>query len=215
MLRPSAAALAVLTLAACNGSAELPAEATYGASPTLTAPDPNGPIPTINPAKAVGWPAGGSNSDDAASEGIPGGPYGWDDEVYSRDPSGDGSGSGSEDLRPSAAAPGGRDCGRGLHRPRYRRYHRHWPTGTRLRTEQKEEGQSREAVPVSAQAQYTPPGPRPPAAPTDCCASAAAAGEAARLVSWQPVTDKPFCLYSLHPPCVSVAVLLPTAANCR
>jgi glucose/arabinose dehydrogenase len=64
MLRPSAAALAALTLAAltlaaCNGAAELPAEATYGPSPTLTAPDPNGPIPTINPAKAVGWPAGG------------------------------------------------------------------------------------------------------------------------------------------------------------
>lgn len=44
---------------------------------------------------AVGWPAGGSNSDDAASEGIPGGPYGWDDEVYSRDPSGDGDGDGA------------------------------------------------------------------------------------------------------------------------
>ena len=59
MLRHSAAALAALTLAACNSAAELPAEATYGASPTLTAPDPGGPIPTINPAKAVGWPAGG------------------------------------------------------------------------------------------------------------------------------------------------------------
>lgn len=61
MIRPSAAALAaLLLLAACNGKAELPAEATYGAQPKLTAPDPNGPIPTLNPAKAVGWPAGGA-----------------------------------------------------------------------------------------------------------------------------------------------------------
>lgn len=59
MLRPTASALAVsLLLAGCNGTADLPAEATYGPTPRLTAPDPNGPIPTLNPAKAVGWPAG-------------------------------------------------------------------------------------------------------------------------------------------------------------
>lgn len=58
MIRKAAPMLALLLLAACNGEAKLPAEATYGAKPQLTAPDPNGPIPVLNPAKAVGWPAG-------------------------------------------------------------------------------------------------------------------------------------------------------------
>ena len=59
------ATLAVLTAAlfattACGKPSELPSAATYGADVQLTAPDPNGPIPTLNPAKAVGWPAGGA-----------------------------------------------------------------------------------------------------------------------------------------------------------
>jgi len=58
MLRHALPALALLTLTACNGTADLPPEATYGAQPKITAPDPNGPIPVLNPAKAVGWPAG-------------------------------------------------------------------------------------------------------------------------------------------------------------
>ncbi len=58
MLRHALPALALMGLAACNGTAQLPAEATYGATPQITAPDPNGPIPVLNPAKAVGWPAG-------------------------------------------------------------------------------------------------------------------------------------------------------------
>ncbi len=56
----AATALSVLSLSGCNGTADLPAEATYGSAPELTAPDPNGPIPVLNPAKAVGWPAGGA-----------------------------------------------------------------------------------------------------------------------------------------------------------
>lgn len=61
MIRKAAPALAVLLLlAACNGKADLPSEATYGANVKLTPPDPNGPIPVLNPAKAVGWPAGGA-----------------------------------------------------------------------------------------------------------------------------------------------------------
>ena len=60
MLRSaSALAAALLLTAACNGKAQLPSEATYGADVKLTAPDPNGPIPVLNPAKAVGWPADG------------------------------------------------------------------------------------------------------------------------------------------------------------
>jgi len=59
MIRKAAPAIAVLVLlAACNGKAQLPPEATYGADVKLTPPDPNGPIPVLNPAKAVGWPAG-------------------------------------------------------------------------------------------------------------------------------------------------------------
>jgi glucose/arabinose dehydrogenase len=60
VLRSATALAAVLLLtAACNGTADLPAEATYGADVKLTPPDPNGPVPTLNPAKAVGWPADG------------------------------------------------------------------------------------------------------------------------------------------------------------
>lgn len=59
------ATLAVLTAAllattACGKASDLPASATYGADVKLTAPDPDGPIPTLNPAKAVGWPANGA-----------------------------------------------------------------------------------------------------------------------------------------------------------
>jgi len=62
MLRQSASAAALLcalTLAACNGTAELAPEETYGATPKIGAPDPNGPIPVLNPAKAVRWSPGG------------------------------------------------------------------------------------------------------------------------------------------------------------
>jgi glucose/arabinose dehydrogenase len=45
-----------LLLAACSGQA--PSAPTYGPNPTLPAPEKGGPIPTINIAKAVGWPAG-------------------------------------------------------------------------------------------------------------------------------------------------------------
>lgn len=59
------AALAVLTAAllatsACGKASDQPASATYGPRVTLAAPDPDGPIPMLNPAKAVGWPAGGA-----------------------------------------------------------------------------------------------------------------------------------------------------------
>ena len=51
---------AVLLLAGCGKASDLPTSATYGPDVKLTAPDPNGPIPTLNPAKAVGWPEGGT-----------------------------------------------------------------------------------------------------------------------------------------------------------
>ena len=56
----TAAIAAVLLLAGCGKPSGLPASATYGPDVKLTAPDPNGPIPMLNPAKAVGWPAGGA-----------------------------------------------------------------------------------------------------------------------------------------------------------
>jgi glucose/arabinose dehydrogenase len=46
------------TLAACNEQETAMAEQTYGAKPTLPAPEKS-LIPTVNVAKAVGWPAGG------------------------------------------------------------------------------------------------------------------------------------------------------------
>jgi glucose/arabinose dehydrogenase len=45
-------------LAACNEQETAMAEQTYGAKPTLPAPEKS-LIPTVNVAKAVGWPAGG------------------------------------------------------------------------------------------------------------------------------------------------------------
>jgi glucose/arabinose dehydrogenase len=45
-------------LAACNEQETAMAEQTYGAKPALLAPE-NSLIPTVNVAKAVGWPAGG------------------------------------------------------------------------------------------------------------------------------------------------------------
>jgi glucose/arabinose dehydrogenase len=48
---------AVLLLAACGEKAKLPESAGYGPHPTLTAPNAT-LIPTINIAKAVGWPKG-------------------------------------------------------------------------------------------------------------------------------------------------------------
>jgi hypothetical protein len=45
-------------LAACNEQETAMAEQTYGAKPALPAPE-NSLIPTVNVAKAVGWPAGG------------------------------------------------------------------------------------------------------------------------------------------------------------
>ena len=56
----AALSAALLALAACGKASDLPSSATYGPDVKLTAPDPNGPIPTLNPAKAVGWPAGGA-----------------------------------------------------------------------------------------------------------------------------------------------------------
>lgn len=48
----------VLGVGACSGPAsELPAEHEYGSTPELVAPDP-GLLPTVKPAKAVGWPPG-------------------------------------------------------------------------------------------------------------------------------------------------------------
>lgn len=55
----AALSAALLALAACGKASEMPSSATYGPDVKLTAPDPNGPIPMLNPAKAVGWPAGG------------------------------------------------------------------------------------------------------------------------------------------------------------
>ena len=56
----AALTLALLATTACGKASDMPSSATYGAQVKLTAPDPNGPIPTLNPAKAVGWPAGGA-----------------------------------------------------------------------------------------------------------------------------------------------------------
>jgi glucose/arabinose dehydrogenase len=50
-------AATALALAAC-GQAPSP-DASYGAEPTLPAPESGG-LPTLNPAKAVGWPDGGA-----------------------------------------------------------------------------------------------------------------------------------------------------------
>jgi len=50
-------ALAAAALAACSGPVASP-EGGYGANPDLPAPERGGPIPTLNPAKAVGWPDG-------------------------------------------------------------------------------------------------------------------------------------------------------------
>jgi len=47
-----------LALAACNEQDTAATEQTFGPSPTLPAPE-NSLIPTINVAKAIGWPAGG------------------------------------------------------------------------------------------------------------------------------------------------------------
>jgi glucose/arabinose dehydrogenase len=53
-----AACLASMVLAACNEQDTATAEQTYGPAPTLPAPEKS-LIPTVNVAKAVGWPAGG------------------------------------------------------------------------------------------------------------------------------------------------------------
>ena len=47
-----------LPLAACNEQDTAATEQTFGPSPTLPAPE-NSLIPTVNVAKAIGWPAGG------------------------------------------------------------------------------------------------------------------------------------------------------------
>ncbi len=46
-------------LAACNESSKLPPLGSFGPKPTLLEPSA-GPLPTINIAKATGWPAGGA-----------------------------------------------------------------------------------------------------------------------------------------------------------
>src|SRR6185295_15793077 len=52
-------AAATLVLAGCGEKAKYPDTAGYGPSPTLAAPNAT-LIPTINIAKAVGWPQGGT-----------------------------------------------------------------------------------------------------------------------------------------------------------
>ncbi len=52
-----ATALLIAALAGCAGGARLPVEAGFGPTPTLPAPE-RSLIPTVNIAKAVGWPAG-------------------------------------------------------------------------------------------------------------------------------------------------------------
>src|SRR5271169_1134299 len=47
-----------LPLAACNEQDTAAAEQTFGPKPTLPAPE-NSLIPTVNVAKAIGWPGGG------------------------------------------------------------------------------------------------------------------------------------------------------------
>ncbi|MBS0374038.1 MAG: sorbosone dehydrogenase family protein [Proteobacteria bacterium] len=51
------ALLLALGLAACGGAASLPERAGYGPDPTLPAPSP-GLLPTVNIARAAGWPPG-------------------------------------------------------------------------------------------------------------------------------------------------------------
>jgi len=52
------ALVAALALAGCGETAKLPESAGYGPNPTFTAPNPTF-LPTINFAKAAGWPKGG------------------------------------------------------------------------------------------------------------------------------------------------------------
>lgn len=56
IVRYSPALAAALMLAACGGRTDTPVSAGYGRDPTLPAPAPQNGIPTLNPAKAVGWP---------------------------------------------------------------------------------------------------------------------------------------------------------------
>lgn len=56
----AALTLALLAVAACGKPSDTPASATYGPDVKLAAPEKGGPIPTLNPARAVGWPAGGA-----------------------------------------------------------------------------------------------------------------------------------------------------------
>lgn len=56
----AALTLVLLATTACGKPSDVPASATYGADVKLAAPEKGGPIPTLNPAKAVGWPAGGA-----------------------------------------------------------------------------------------------------------------------------------------------------------
>lgn len=56
----AALTLALLATTACGKASDLPASATYGPDVKMQAPEKGGPIPTLNPAKAVGWPAGGA-----------------------------------------------------------------------------------------------------------------------------------------------------------
>ena len=56
----AALTLALLATTACGKPSDTPASATYGPDVKLQAPEKGGPIPTLNPARAVGWPAGGA-----------------------------------------------------------------------------------------------------------------------------------------------------------
>ncbi|MFZ5668993.1 MAG: PQQ-dependent sugar dehydrogenase [Pseudomonadota bacterium] len=58
MFRKTLPLVAAAVLAGCGAPSEQPASATYGADVRLAAPRKPGPIPTLNPARAVGWPAG-------------------------------------------------------------------------------------------------------------------------------------------------------------
>src|SRR5271165_4273242 len=58
LLRTGLMLAAALLLAGCGDKATVPEIEGYGPHPTLVDPHPT-LIPTINPAKAVGWPAGG------------------------------------------------------------------------------------------------------------------------------------------------------------
>jgi glucose/arabinose dehydrogenase len=57
MLRPLVAVFALLPLAACGHTAEVPLAATIGPAPEIVAPSKT-LIPTVKVADAVGWPAG-------------------------------------------------------------------------------------------------------------------------------------------------------------